>query len=326
MSEPIDLFCYHDLTKRLSSFAADGGAYLRGDREDLVVRDGEPTLAPGEVEHARVAGVLQLVGARSTETSATPTLGLVLEGAGIVIVTSHRFIVMMSKGISQIGHTDGQEVHTFVLPLDLVSSIAMAAKKSLTDRLAGGRDIEVLDLMTVTRLMINPVKRAEIGGREVAVTDEDVMRILVEAAVGHRLSVSPIEDHARLDRVRRGEREREGNELVAWITSSDSADVPPHLVGRLVERPAGADPAPSRPAPVKAPSGYAPPEVEGTPAQPAPTSPQPTPTNPAAAGDPASQPAGWFPDPHGRYEHRYWDGTAWTTRVSSAGVMSADPL
>ena len=35
--------------------------------------------------------------------------------------------------------------------------------------------------------------------------------------------------------------------------------------------------------------------------------------------------AGWQPDPHGRHEYRYWDGTAWTDQVSDGGVVSTDP-
>ncbi|MCB9379726.1 MAG: DUF2510 domain-containing protein [Acidimicrobiaceae bacterium] len=29
--------------------------------------------------------------------------------------------------------------------------------------------------------------------------------------------------------------------------------------------------------------------------------------------------AGWFADPHGRHELRYWDGGAWTDWVADAG-------
>jgi hypothetical protein len=36
-------------------------------------------------------------------------------------------------------------------------------------------------------------------------------------------------------------------------------------------------------------------------------------------------PADWYPDPSGRYEHRYWDGSKWTDNVSRAGVMYKDP-
>lgn len=35
--------------------------------------------------------------------------------------------------------------------------------------------------------------------------------------------------------------------------------------------------------------------------------------------------AGWHPDPYGRHQFRYWDGTVWTYEVSDAGVHSQDP-
>ncbi|MEO7428515.1 MAG: DUF2510 domain-containing protein [Acidimicrobiales bacterium] len=34
--------------------------------------------------------------------------------------------------------------------------------------------------------------------------------------------------------------------------------------------------------------------------------------------------SGWQPDPTGRFEHRYWDGSAWTDHVSNAGVATTD--
>lgn len=37
-------------------------------------------------------------------------------------------------------------------------------------------------------------------------------------------------------------------------------------------------------------------------------------------------PANWHPDPVGRNELRYWDGTAWTDQVSNQGVTGADPV
>jgi hypothetical protein len=39
-----------------------------------------------------------------------------------------------------------------------------------------------------------------------------------------------------------------------------------------------------------------------------------------------NSPAGWQPDPTGRHDHRYWDGTAWTDNVSDAGVAGTDPI
>ena len=39
-----------------------------------------------------------------------------------------------------------------------------------------------------------------------------------------------------------------------------------------------------------------------------------------------SSPPNWYPDPTGRHELRYWDGTNWTEHVSDSGRQSADPL
>jgi hypothetical protein len=35
--------------------------------------------------------------------------------------------------------------------------------------------------------------------------------------------------------------------------------------------------------------------------------------------------AGWQPDPTGKHDHRYWDGTQWTDNVADAGVAATDP-
>jgi hypothetical protein len=39
-----------------------------------------------------------------------------------------------------------------------------------------------------------------------------------------------------------------------------------------------------------------------------------------------TQPAGWYPDPTGRADQRYWDGNAWTDHVARAGVQGTDPV
>jgi hypothetical protein len=55
--------------------------------------------------------------------------------------------------------------------------------------------------------------------------------------------------------------------------------------------------------------------------------PEPEP-EPAAETTPAAEsavPAGWYADPSGRFELRYWDGTAWTEHVSRAGQQFTDP-
>lgn len=40
---------------------------------------------------------------------------------------------------------------------------------------------------------------------------------------------------------------------------------------------------------------------------------------------PTTPPPGWFPDPLGRHEQRYWDGQQWTEHVASHGRQSVDP-
>ena len=45
---------------------------------------------------------------------------------------------------------------------------------------------------------------------------------------------------------------------------------------------------------------------------------------PAPQSPPA--PRSWLPDPSGRHELRYWDGTKFTEHVADAGKISTDPL
>lgn len=41
---------------------------------------------------------------------------------------------------------------------------------------------------------------------------------------------------------------------------------------------------------------------------------------------PTPTPPGWFPDPVGRHEYRWWDGTTWTDQAASGGRSVVDPL
>ena len=45
---------------------------------------------------------------------------------------------------------------------------------------------------------------------------------------------------------------------------------------------------------------------------------------PATAGDAPAVPANWYKDPSGRYELRYWNGSAWTEHVATGGRQSTD--
>jgi hypothetical protein len=75
--------------------------------------------------------------------------------------------------------------------------------------------------------------------------------------------------------------------------------------------------------PAAEPAGWAvAPEPSPAPAAMAPIS---TPAyQPAASAAPAV-PAGWYADPAGRFDLRYWDGGAWTEHVSRAGQQYTDP-
>jgi len=46
---------------------------------------------------------------------------------------------------------------------------------------------------------------------------------------------------------------------------------------------------------------------------------------PAGAGAPAQHPPGWYPDPFGRHETRWWDGSQWSEHVASHGRQAVDP-
>jgi hypothetical protein len=59
----------------------------------------------------------------------------------------------------------------------------------------------------------------------------------------------------------------------------------------------------------------------------------PAPTDDAALGGRAPLPRaivpddpGWYADPSGHFEHRYWDGGAWTEHVSRGGVATTAPV
>ena len=44
------------------------------------------------------------------------------------------------------------------------------------------------------------------------------------------------------------------------------------------------------------------------------------------SGAPGAPAPGWFPDPAGRFDHRWWDGARWTETVSRNGSTTTDPL
>ena len=46
----------------------------------------------------------------------------------------------------------------------------------------------------------------------------------------------------------------------------------------------------------------------------------------AARVAPSRRIAGWYPDPTSRFDHRYWDGLAWTDHAARHGAALVDPL
>ncbi|EPD83634.1 hypothetical protein HMPREF1529_03016 [Microbacterium sp. oral taxon 186 str. F0373] len=52
----------------------------------------------------------------------------------------------------------------------------------------------------------------------------------------------------------------------------------------------------------------------------------PSPPPSAPPPPPPPVPAQWATDPHGRHQHRWWDGARWTEHVSNDGVVTADPI
>ncbi len=100
--------------------------------------------------------------------------------------------------------------------------------------------------------------------------------------------------------------------------------------------PAAAAPAaaPAEPDPVSEPAGWgmAPESSEAPRASTAPTTViqtatpyQATSATPAAAASAPSVPAGWYADPAGRFDLRYWDGGKWTEHVARGGQQYTDP-
>jgi hypothetical protein len=50
-------------------------------------------------------------------------------------------------------------------------------------------------------------------------------------------------------------------------------------------------------------------------------------TSPVVTGPMQQGPApGWYPDPTGRHEQRYWDGAVWTDAVVSNGQPGTAPI
>jgi len=131
------------------------------------------------------------------------------------------------------------------------------------------------------------------------------------------------------------------------MSSTDSVDRTPSMGSTPASPPA--EPTPAMMTPAAEPEGWAV-APAAAPAEPAPAPYTPAPSSapatviqtslspigdsytatpsyqpqPAAAPATPAVPAGWYADPAGRYELRYWDGGTWTEHVSRAGQQFTD--
>ena len=135
-----------------------------------------------------------------------------------------------------------------------------------------------------------------------------------------------------------------GGDITAFLTrEGGAAEAPAAVEAPAVEPVAAPEPVAPAPEPAAAPaaepagwavapepaapSAFAP-IAEAAPAPaytPAPSY-QPAPAySPAPAAAAPAVAAGWYADPAGRFELRYWDGSTWTEHVSRAGQQFTDP-
>ena len=106
-----------------------------------------------------------------------------------------------------------------------------------------------------------------------------------------------------------------GGSLVAFLGRSNSSAAAP----AATEPVAVVEAAPA--AAVNEPAGWASaPTATAAPAA-APVAAPATQATPKGAPIPAN----WYPDPSGRFDLRYWDGSQWTEHVSRAGQQFVDP-
>jgi hypothetical protein len=102
------------------------------------------------------------------------------------------------------------------------------------------------------------------------------------------------------------------DEPAGWAIAPEPASPAAEPAAAAVAAAAVADPTPSY-----QPSSSYQPAAAAAAAAPVVSAPDPAPT-PAV-------PAGWYADPAGRFELRYWDGSTWTEHVSRAGQQFTDP-
>lgn len=101
---------------------------------------------------------------------------------------------------------------------------------------------------------------------------------------------------------------------------------PPMTVGRQSNRaPTASDLFPAYPRPANSQPSSPVDEVPDEPAEsPAPGTAGRPPTGGEREGRSPASPPAWYPDPSGRFHYRWWDGTQWTSQVSTDGHHLTD--
>ena len=234
-AEQINLTRYHDLSNRLAVWRV-GGSLVRGSGDDLRLNDeADIELQKQEQEVARIAGVTRIYGlVPSASGGSQATMAQVMEAAATLVITTHRLVVMAIGGKSWLGAIrHGEEVHTFVWLWDLTDEIGMPQKRSIGDRLAGGKTIEIFGGRTMTTIKFIP-KLREVNGGSAKADEDEVFALLARTGAKHRLSVSPVSDRQRLQEIIAGHFVIDDGTVHAWLTPPESHGLPPHLVGRVI--------------------------------------------------------------------------------------------
>jgi len=142
---------------------------------------------------------------------------------------------------------------------------------------------------------------------EQSIADSMVQEAVAEEAIAEAMVVEAVAEGAIADAML--------DEAVAEEAIADAVVVEAEAMN-VVDEPAGWAAAPEGDDSGAAETPAEAPTAEAAPAE------QASETAPAAD---AAVPAGWYADPSGRFELRYWDGSAWTEHVSRAGQQFTDP-
>jgi hypothetical protein len=178
----------------------------------------------------------------------------------------------------------------------------------------------------------------DLSSAEAAIVQDEITEAELDAAIDAEVA----SDVQALEAI-------EANESTDDVPSDQTPSAAPAMVGGAdsipqseeisvgtradaVDEPAGWGAAPEETAPETSVEDLAAQVSEPEPVEPEPVVPEPVvepvvaePVAEAAPAVESTVPAGWYADPSGRYELRYWDGTAWTEHVSRAGQQFTDP-